>query len=118
MKKSLKFHRPILTYADEAYHTFAPTYQETIRFIQKCRKDTNLLELTATPVRANDEDSKSLLKLYDNKIVYSVPYHEMLHRDFPYHDKKFREMEHRYPQYEEWDHFLDDNMEKFEKREW
>ena len=55
----------------EANHTFAPTYQETIKFIRKCRKDVKLLGLTATPVRANETDSKNLLKLYDNNIVYS-----------------------------------------------
>lgn len=70
--------KKVVVVVDEAHHTFAPTYQETIRFIQKCRKDTKLLGLTATPVRANDEDSKSLLKLYDNKIVYSVSMSDLI----------------------------------------
>ncbi len=63
--------KKVMIVVDEAHHTFAPTYQETIRFIKKCRKDVKLLGLTATPVRANEVDSQALLKLYDNNIVYS-----------------------------------------------
>ena len=55
---------------DEAHHTFAPTYQETIKFIRKCRKNTKLLGLTATPVRANEKDSVKLRQLYDNNMVF------------------------------------------------
>ena len=61
----------VMIVVDEAHHTFAPTYQETIKFIKKCRKDVKLLGLTATPVRANEEDSQKLLNLYDNNIIYS-----------------------------------------------
>lgn len=68
----------------------------------------------------HDIEINSVLNSRDvpREVVKYVLYHEMLHRDYPYHDKEFKEMEHRYPQYEEWDHFLDDNMEKFEIREW
>ena len=59
---------------DEAHHTFAPTYQETLKFIQKCRKNTKILGVTAAPVRANEKDSASLLKLYGNEIIYSKIY--------------------------------------------
>ena len=51
-------------------------------------------------------------------VVKYVLYHEMLHRDYPNHDREFRELEHRYPGYEEWDHFLDDNMYRFDIKEW
>lgn len=63
---------PILTYADEAHHTYAPSYQETIRYIQKLRPGTKLLGITATPIRANDEDSKALMNLFGNNVVYSI----------------------------------------------
>ena len=43
----------VMIVVDEAHHTFAPTYQDVIKFIGKCRKNTKLLGLTATPVRAN-----------------------------------------------------------------
>jgi len=64
--------KKVMLVVDEAHHTFAPTYQETIRFIRKCRKNVKLLGLTATPVRANEEDSAALLRLFGNKIVYSI----------------------------------------------
>lgn len=62
--------KKVIIVVDEAHHTFAPTYQEIIKFIRKCRKEVKLLGLTATPVRANEEDSQKLLKIYDNNIVY------------------------------------------------
>ena len=47
-------------------------------------------------------------------MVKFVIYHELLHRDYPYHDAAFRGEEHKYPQYEEWEHFLYDDMAKFD----
>lgn len=64
--------RKVMIVVDEAHHTFAPTYQETIKFIQKSRKNTKLLGITATPVRANEKDSVALLGLYGNEIVFSI----------------------------------------------
>ncbi len=64
--------RKVMIVVDEAHHTFAPTYRETIKFIKKCRKNVKLLGLTATPIRANEEDSQELLRLYGNKIIYDV----------------------------------------------
>ena len=63
---------------DEAHHTLAPTYKETIRFIERHRKNVKLLGLTATPVRAKEKDSKALLDLYDQKIVYSVSMSDLI----------------------------------------
>lgn len=64
--------KKVMVVVDEAHHTFAPTYRNTIEFIKKCRKNTKLLGITATPIRSNDKESKALLKLYDNEIIYSV----------------------------------------------
>ncbi|MCI7792504.1 MAG: DEAD/DEAH box helicase, partial [Lachnospiraceae bacterium] len=68
----------VMIVVDEAHHTFAPTYQETIKFIQKCRKNTKLFGITATPIRANDEDSVSLLSLYGNEIIYSISMSDLI----------------------------------------
>lgn len=70
--------KKVIIVVDEAHHTFAPTYQETIKFIRKCRKNVKLLGLTATPVRANDEDSAALLKLFGNNVVYSIKLSDLI----------------------------------------
>lgn len=70
--------KKVMIVVDEAHHTFAPTYQEVIRYIRKTKPDTKLLGLTATPVRGNEKDSKSLLQLYDNHIVYDIPMGELI----------------------------------------
>ncbi len=70
--------KKVMVVVDEAHHTFAPTYRDTINFIKKCRKNVKLLGLTATPVRANENDSKNLLELFDNNIVYSVSMSELI----------------------------------------
>ncbi len=62
----------VMVVVDECHHTFAPTYRDTIEFIKKCKNDTKLLGLTATPIRANEKDSKQLLGLFDGNIVYDV----------------------------------------------
>ena len=62
----------VMVVVDECHHTLAPSYQETIRFIKKCRKDVKLLGITATPSRANDEESKALMKLFGNHIIYNI----------------------------------------------
>jgi len=70
--------RKVMIVVDEAQHTFAPTYRDTIKFIRKCRRDVKLLGLTATPVRANEKDSRALLRLFDDNIVYSVPMADLI----------------------------------------
>lgn len=70
--------RKVMIVVDEAHHTFAPTYQDIIKFVRKHRKTTKLLGLTATPVRANEKDSQSLLALYDNNIVFSVSMSDLI----------------------------------------
>lgn len=81
----------VMIVVDEAHHTFAPTYQEVIRFIQKRRKNVKLLGLTATPIRANEEDSSRLLKIYGNNIIYSVSISDLIAKGIlatPYFIKK------------------------------
>lgn len=57
---------------DEAHHTLARSYQNTINRIRKYRKDAKLLGLTATPVRSTDNASKQLLALFENNIIYEI----------------------------------------------
>lgn len=52
------------------------------------------------------------------EVVKFVIYHELLHRDYHSHDKVFRVEEHKYPKFEECEHFLYDNMVKFDIEEW
>lgn len=61
--------RKVMIVVDEAHRTFAPSYRKVIGYVRKHRKDVKLLGITATPIRANDEDSKTLLALYDNVII-------------------------------------------------
>lgn len=70
--------RKVMVVVDEAHHTLAPTYQETIKFIRKCRRNFKLLGLTATPIRANEKDSSKLLGLFDNNIVYKVSMSDLI----------------------------------------
>ena len=62
----------VMIVVDEAHHAYAPTYRETINFVKKSRKDTKILGLTATPVRANERDSRQLLQSFDNNIICNV----------------------------------------------
>lgn len=64
--------KKVMVVIDECHHTFAPSYQETIRFIKKHRKNMKLLGVTATPIRANDEDSEALMKIFGNQVVYTI----------------------------------------------
>ena len=70
--------RKVMIVVDEAHHTFARTYQEVIKFVCKCRKNTKLLGLTATPVRMSEKDSAKLLQLYDNNITFNVSMSDLI----------------------------------------
>lgn len=70
--------KKVMIVVDEAHHTLAPTYQDVIAFVKKVRKNTKLLGLTATPVRANEKDSMSLLKIYNNKVIYSISMNDLI----------------------------------------
>lgn len=64
--------KKVMIVVDECHHTLAPSYREIIQFIKKYRKDAKLLGITATPVRANDEDSSKLMNLFGKKVVYNI----------------------------------------------
>jgi len=55
---------------DEAHHAPAPSYARLLRTLKRwgCR----LLGLTATPVRADEDDEKRLSALFDGKVIYQV----------------------------------------------
>lgn len=82
----------VIVVIDECHHAFAKTYQDTIRFVQKHRKCTKVLGLTATPIRANDRDSKVLMNLFDNNIVFSVPMSTLIKKQIladPHFSRKY-----------------------------
>lgn len=64
--------KKVMVVVDECHHTLAPSYRETIETIKKCRKDTKLLGITATPVRANDSDSAKLMEIFGNNVIYDI----------------------------------------------
>ncbi len=68
----------VIIVVDEAHHALAPSYKETIRFIQKHRKNTKLLGLTATPIRANDRESVLLKNIFNNKEIYNISMSELI----------------------------------------
>ena len=52
------------------------------------------------------------------EVVKFVIYHELLHRDIHCHNAEFRRRERLYPGYEELEHFLYDNMNQCDIKEW
>lgn len=63
----------VIVVVDEAHHTYAASYKKVIEVIRGCRPEAKLLGLTATPVRMNNDEDKSLKNYYDNKIIYQIP---------------------------------------------
>ena len=63
---------------DEAHHAPAPRSFELLKKLKKW--GCPLLGLTATPVRADDDDEKRLSALFDNKVVYQVTRRELTER--------------------------------------
>lgn len=65
---------------DEAHHAPAPSYAKLLRTLKKdwgCK----LLGLTATPVRANDEDEKRLAALFDIERPRNRPMYQVTRRE-------------------------------------
>ena len=62
----------VMVVIDECHHTAAPTYQDTLKFIRKCRSGMKLLGLTATPIRANENETSHLYQMFGNSIVYEI----------------------------------------------
>ncbi|MCQ2354974.1 MAG: DEAD/DEAH box helicase family protein [Clostridia bacterium] len=72
----------VMIVVDEAHHALAPSYQEVISFVQKHRKNTKLLGLTATPVRANEADSQTLYHIFDDTILFQVSMTDLITKGF------------------------------------
>ena len=62
----------LLIVINEAHHTFARSYRETLKYLYKYRPDAKLLGITATPVRSSEGASAELLKLFGNNIIYDI----------------------------------------------
>lgn len=62
----------VIIVVDEAHHTVAPSYRLIINEIKRLSSEVKLLGLTATPERLREEDTAHLLKIFNNKIVYSI----------------------------------------------
>lgn len=68
----------VMIVVDEAHHTLAPSYRRIIKAVRDVRPDARLLGLTATPVRLTDNATKSLMQIFDNKIIYTVTMSELI----------------------------------------
>ena len=68
----------IMIVVDEAHHTLAPSYRRIIKVIREKRPDAKLLGLTATPVRLTEKATGQLMKIFDNKIVFSVSMSDLI----------------------------------------
>ncbi len=64
--------KKVIIVVDEAHHTVAMSYEKTINYIRKIRKDAKLLGLTATPIRGTDSESKYLMKLFADNVIYDI----------------------------------------------
>lgn len=73
--------RKVMIVVDGAHHTYAPSYREVISYVMKSRKNTKLIGLTATPVRAYEDASRALMKLFDNNVVYKISMSELIARE-------------------------------------
>lgn len=67
--------KKVMIVVDEAHHTTAKSYQKTIAYICKRRKDAKLLGLTATPIRGTTDSIETgfLHQYYDKNIIYEIP---------------------------------------------
>ena len=79
-----KIVRPILTYADEAHHSPANTYQKVMEYF----KPKLFLGMTATPDKRDDGDaSKSVYELFHYQIAYEIRLQQAMEEDLlcPFH---------------------------------
>ncbi len=65
----------VFVVVDEAHHAPAPGYARLLRGLKSL--GCKLLGLTATPVRASDEDERRLAALFDQKVIYQVTRREL-----------------------------------------
>lgn len=71
-------HKKVIIVVDEAHHALAPTYRRIINEIRKKVPTAKLLGLTATPVRHNDKATAALGKIFDQKIIFSMPMSKLI----------------------------------------
>ena len=64
--------KKVIIVVDEAHHAIAPSYCRIIRAIRSLAPNAKLLGLTATPVRLQERETKALMQLFQNTIIYSV----------------------------------------------
>ena len=78
------FLRPILTYADEAHHSPANTYQKVMKYF----KPKLFLGMTATPDKRDDGDaSRNVYELFHYQIAYEIRLQQAMEEDLlcPFH---------------------------------
>ena len=78
------FLRPILTYADEAHHSPANTYQKVMKYF----KPKLFLGMTATPDKRDDGDaSKNVYELFHYQIAYKIRLQQAMEENLlcPFH---------------------------------
>ena len=73
-----KLGKKVIIVVDEAHHTLAPTYRLIINEIRKKVPDSKLLGLTATPIRHNDKATAALGKIFQDKIIFSMPMSKLI----------------------------------------
>lgn len=62
--------RDVIVIVDEAHHAVATTYQQVIHQVRKAARNMQLLGLTATPFRTDEEESGALKKLFTHDILF------------------------------------------------
>ena len=65
--------KKVIIVVDEAHHALAPSYRKIINAVRQKCPEAKLLGLTATPIRYTDMGTVSLLKLFEQKIIYAFP---------------------------------------------
>lgn len=64
--------KKVIIVVDEAHHALAPSYKKIINAVRQKCPEAKLLGLTATPIRYTDMGTVSLLKLFEQKIIYAI----------------------------------------------
>ena len=78
------FLRPILTYADEAHHSSANTYQKVMNYF----KPRLWLGMTATPDKRDDDiDGKNIYQIFNYQIAYEIRLQQAMEENMlcPFH---------------------------------
>ena len=70
--------KKVMIVVDEAHHALAPSYRNIINAVREKCPEAKLLGLTATPIRYTDAGTISLLKLFDQKIIYAIPLSKLI----------------------------------------